>query len=85
MNNIRFHNDGPRGERDFEDGGSQYNTPRRPLSIGKAPTAIELNARRSKEAVIIARMVSEYVAAKGFEPNAIMMNNIRRDAALEAK
>jgi hypothetical protein len=83
--NSRYHNDGPIGERDYEDAGSRYSTPSRPLSVGKAPTASELKVIRAKEDVVIARMVADYTKTKGFAPNAIMMTNIRRDAAREAK
>lgn len=84
-NNSKFHNDGPRGERDYEDGGSVYRTPTRPLTVGTTPTAMELKARQAKETVIISRMVADYTKSKGFAPNAIMMTNIRRDAAREAR
>ena len=85
LSNTKYHNSGPIGERDYEDGGDFYSTPARPLTVGKAPTAVELKALRAKEDVIIARMVAAYTKSKGFAPNAIMITNIRRDAAREAR
>lgn len=84
MDNRRFHNNGPIGERDYEDAGDVY--PAAKVVPGpKALTLEQLKMRRQKEDVIIARMVATYTKSKGFAPNAIMMTNIRRDAALEAR
>lgn len=84
-NNRKFFNDGPLGERDYEDAGNRYIAPRLPLSVGKAPTAAQLKVIRAKEDVIIARMVAEYTKSKGFAPNALEMMSFSRAASCEAK
>ena len=83
--NIKYHNSGPIGERDYEDAGHVYNTPKRPVSVGKAPTAAELKALRAKEDAVVARLAAEYTNATGFAPNGLMMGNIRSAASQEAR
>lgn len=74
-----FHNSGPRGERDHEDGGNEA------LYPARQATPVADKALEGRRAAYVNDMIQRHIDQLGFSPNAAMVANYERGARLNVK
>ncbi len=80
LKSDKFHNDGPLGERDYEDAGSRGLSIANPIQTAIAKREAKVASVSKQRFALIARLTAEFVATNGRRPLRSEVDAINRKA-----